>query len=47
MTGANVIKSKFISKYKHALSLKNYSPNTVSAYLRGFDICPNQKGFNK
>lgn len=31
-------KSDLISKYKKALTLRNYSPNTINAYLRGLEI---------
>jgi len=33
-----VIKSELISKYKHTLTLKNYSPRIISAYLNGLGI---------
>ncbi|MBO6524538.1 MAG: phage integrase N-terminal SAM-like domain-containing protein [Balneolaceae bacterium] len=31
-------KSILISKYRKALTLRNYSTNTISAYLRGLEI---------
>lgn len=33
-----MIKSELISKYKHTLTLKNYSERTISAYLNGLSI---------
>ncbi|MBD3273749.1 MAG: tyrosine-type recombinase/integrase, partial [Candidatus Marinimicrobia bacterium] len=31
-------KSKLISKYKHQLTLRNYSENTIKAYLNGLNV---------
>jgi len=31
-------KSHLISKYEHQLTLKNYSENTLKAYLNGLNI---------
>lgn len=31
-------KSELISKYEHQLTLKNYSENTLKAYLNGLNI---------
>lgn len=31
-------KSDLISKYEHQLTLKNYSENTLKAYLNGLNI---------
>lgn len=42
-----MMKPELISKYEHQLTLKNYSENTLKAYLNGLNIFLQYLSLNK